>query len=317
MVRLLPFVCLLLVVGAVSCEKSPEPAKTTPAATAIHTNQQMFQAKGVVINLKRESKEIEIKHEEIPGYMPAMTMPFDVKSTNELAGIAPGDAVSFRMIVTDTEGWIDQIKKIGIAPTNNPTTNALAGQGKIRIVRDVEPLNVGDAFPEYTFTNQFGQRVSTSQFKGQALAITFIFTRCPFPNFCPFTARNFAAAQQALLERTNAPKNWQLLTISFDPDFDTPPVLKAFGETYKYDPKHWTLATGAIVDIIAIGEQFGLIFQPEQTGTISHNLRTAVIDAAGRVQKIIVGNSWTPDELVDEMVKAAEVRPKSEGRNPK
>jgi protein SCO1/2 len=273
------------------------------------------------MKVKPESKEIEVKHEEIPGYMPAMTMPFDVKTTNELAGLAPGDAVSFRMIVTDTEGWIDQIKKIGSAPTNNPATaaNPLAGQpaeGKIRIVRDVEPLSIGDPLPEYAFTNQFGQRITTSQFKGQALAITFIFTRCPFPNFCPFTARNFAVAQQTLSARTSGPTNWHLLTISFDPDFDTPPVLKAFGESYKYDPAHWTLATGAIVDIMAIGEQFGLVFQPEQTGTISHNLRTVVIDAAGRVQKNLVGNSWTSDELAEEMVKAAGVTPKSKAPNP-
>src|SRR5205823_13413443 len=127
-----------LIVGAVSCEKSPEPRKTVPARTATHTNQQVFQVKGVVMAVKPETKEITIKHEEVPGYMEAMTMPFDVKSTNELAGIAPGDAVSFRMIVTDTEGWIDQIKKIGTAPTNNPAalSNPLAGQAaadKIRI----------------------------------------------------------------------------------------------------------------------------------------------------------------------------------------
>jgi len=95
----------------------------------------------------------------------------------------------------------------------------------------------------------------------------------------------------------------------FDPDFDTPPVLKAYGEVYKYDPERWTLATGAIVDIIAIAEHFGLVFQPDQTGTINHNLRTVVIDAAGRVQKIIIGNTWTSNELVEEMVKAAGVKP--------
>jgi protein SCO1/2 len=315
--RLLPLGCLLLIMGTVSCEKSPEPTKSTAAPAAARTNQQIFQVKGVVMKVKPESKEIEIKHEEVPGYMPAMTMPFDVKNTNELTGLASGDAVSFRMIVTDTEGWIDQIKKIGTAPTNNPATkeNSLAGQPgaeKIRIVRDVEPLSIGDPLPEYAFTNQFGQRVTTSQFKGQALAITFIFTRCPFPNFCPFTARNFAGAQQTLLARSNGPTNWHLLTISFDPAFDTPPVLKSFGETYKYDPAHWTLATGAMIDIMAIGEQFGLVFQPEQTGTISHNLRTAVIDAAGRVQKIIIGNSWTSDDLAEEIAKAAEAKPTSE-----
>jgi protein SCO1/2 len=128
-------------------------------------------------------------------------------------------------------------------------------------------------------------------------------------------------AQRTLLARTNGPANWHLLTISFDPEFDTPQRLKAFGETYNYEPDRWSLATGSIVDVMAIGEQFGLVFQTEQSGTISHNLRTAIIDAGGRVQKVIVGNSWTSDDLVAEIVKAAAVNPKAEGvredQNPK
>jgi protein SCO1/2 len=297
----------------ISCEKPPKPAGAASAPQAAHTNRQTFQVNGVIVKLNTGGREVEIKHEEIPGYMPAMTMPFDVKETNELAGMAAGDRVSFRMIVTDTEGWIDQVKKLGSANTNEAVVVAGPGGGqaatdKIRIVRDVEPLNVGDPLPEYHFTNQLGQRISTAQFKGQALAITFIFTRCPFPNFCPFTAHSFQQTQQKLLAKADGPKNWHLLTISFDPAYDTPKVLKAYGEVYKYDPARWTLATGAMIDIIALGEQFGLVTQPDQAGTISHNLRTVVIDAAGRVQKNIVGNSWTSDELVEEMVKAAGVK---------
>jgi protein SCO1/2 len=314
MVRLLRILCFAAVALLVSCDKPPKLAEPAAKPSPTHTNRQTFQVKGVVVNVKPGAKEVEIKHEEIPGYMPAMTMPFDVRDTNELTGLASGDTVSFRMIVTDTEGWIDQIRKLSSAATNQPII--FFGQesnrpttSPVRIVRDVEVLKIGDPLPEYHFTNQFGQRVSTTQFKGQALAITFLFTRCPFPTFCPFTAHNFTATQQKLSVRPDGPKNWHLLTISFDPEFDTPRVLKAYGETYQYDPERWTLSTGAIVDIMAIAEQFGLIFQPEQTGIISHNLRTVVIDAAGRVQKIIVGNSWTSDELVDEMVKAAGAKP--------
>jgi protein SCO1/2 len=307
-------ICLAALALLVSCEKPPKVAGAASNPATAHTNRQTFQVKGVIVNVKPGAKEVEIKHEEIPGYMPAMTMPFDVRDANELAGLATGDTVSFRMIVTDTEGWIDQIRKLSSAATNQPIVVVEPGSNRpatsqVRIVRDVEVLNVGDPLPEYHFTNQFGQRISTAQFKGQALAITFIFTRCPFPAFRPFTAHNFAQTQQKLLARPDGPKNWHLLTISFDPEFDTPRVLKAFGEAYQYDPERWTLSTGAIVDIMAIGEQFGLVFQPEQTGIISHNLRTVVIDAAGRVQKIIVGNSWTSDDLVEEMVKGAGVKP--------
>src|SRR5262249_33479455 len=149
--------------------------------------------------------------------------------------------------------------------------------------------------PDYHFTNQLGQAVSTAQFKGQALAITFLFTRCPFPNFCPLMANNFAEVQKKLGMMTNAPANWHLLTISFDPEFDTPAVLARYAEAHGADANRWTFATGALVDVRAIGEQFGLVFWNEEAGIISHNLRTVVIDSSGRVQKIFTGNDWQPE----------------------
>jgi protein SCO1/2 len=204
------------------------------------------------------------------------------------------------MVVTDKDGWIDEIKKLGTAiPT------ALGTTGQLRIVRDVVPLDVGDPMPQYHFTNQFGRPLSTTQFKGQALAINFLFTRCPFPTFCPLTANNFSETQQKLLAMPNAPTNWQLLTISFDPEFDTPSILKGYGERYKYDPSHWSLVTGALIDITAIAEQFGQTFWHDETGGISHNLRTVIVDASGRVQRIIVGNKWNSSELAEELLKAA------------
>jgi protein SCO1 len=305
MFRLFLLLSLTVFVLTPPCGKaSPAPASPNSRTAPANTNQQVYQVKGTVIEVLPKEKTVKIKHEEIPGYMPAMTMPFDVKNTNELAGLEAGDAVSFRMIVTGKEGWIDQIRKLGVAERNNlPTT------GPFRLVRDVEPLNVGDLMPEYRFTNQLGQAVNTAQFKGQALAITFLFTRCPFPTFCPLMANNFAEAQKKLLAMTNGPTNWHLLTISFDPQFDTPAVLKSYAEFHGYDPRHWTFATGALIDITAIGEQFGLAFWHDETGGISHNLRTVVVDARGRVQKMFVGNKWTSDELVEEMVKAAKKAP--------
>ncbi len=289
---------LILVLPLAACRQESD--QTPPPATSASTNQRIFQVKGVILAVKAQETQVEIKHEEIPGYMPAMTMPFDVKDTNELAGLEPGEPVSFRMIVTATEGWIDQIRKRGPA-----ATNALPTTGPFRHVRDVAPLNLGDPLPVYQFTNQFGQAFSTAQFKGQALAITFLFTRCPFPTFCPRTASNFGDAQKKLLALPNGPTNWHLLTISFDPEFDKPALLKAYAQSYGYDPEHWSFATGDLVDITAIGEQFGLVFWRDETGSISHNLRTAVVDASGRVQKVFVGNQWTADDLVREMVPAA------------
>jgi len=265
------------------------------------TNQKVFEVKGVVVGLMPTSKIAEIKHEAIPGYMPAMTMPFPVKDTNELAGLHTNDVISFRLVDAGDEGWVEAIKKISAATNDTPST------GTFYQVRDVEPLNEGDLLPEYQFTNQFGKSFSTKDFKGQALAITFLFTRCPFPNYCPLMANNFGQAQKQLLARPKGPSNWHLLTISFDPEFDTPAVLKDYAEFHGANPKRWTFATGALADVTAIAEQFGLVFLREN-GSISHNLRTVVVDGSGRVQKIFIGNEWTPDELVAEMVKAAAVK---------
>jgi len=294
---------ILLVAGLLEvsgCGRAPEAPLHGEAVTPPNTHQKIFEVKGVVIAVKPREKSIEIKHEEIPGYMPAMTMPFDVRNTNELAGLQPGDSVSFRMLVTDTEGWIDQIRKLA-----TPATNLTPTSSPLRLVREVEPLSVGDPLLDYHFTNQLGQAISTAQFKGNALAITFLFTRCPFPNFCPLMANHFAEAQQKLLTMPNAPTNWQLLTISFDPDFDKPAILKAYAERYKYDPAHSSFATGALIDITALAEQVGLTFWHDETGNISHNLRTVVVDASGRVRKIFSGNQWSSSELVQEMLNAA------------
>ncbi len=281
-----------------SCQRAPERPGGT-AAASINTNQQVFRVNGVVRSVDLKQHQVEIRHEAIPGYMPAMTMPFGVKDTNELGGLQPGQPISFRLTVTESDGWIDQIQKLDLPATNGPPAAS-----SLRQVRDVEPLSPGDPLPSYSLTNQFGQSFATSGFRGQALALTFLFTRCPFPTFCPRMAANFEETQQKLLAGPQSPTNWHLLTISFDPEFDTPAVLKAYGESRHYDPRHWTFATGAVIDVTAIGEQFGLAFWREQPGTISHNLRTAVVDPGGRVQKIFEGNTWTSDELVAEMRKA-------------
>jgi protein SCO1/2 len=299
MVRIYALLLMLVLGFAVSCEKSAESSPGGREVSSKTSTQQVFQVKGLVVAVKPREKTVEIKHEEIPGYMPAMTMPFDVRDTNELAGLQPGQRVSFRLLATDTEAWIDQVQKLG------ETTNSIPTNSFIRRARDVEPLQVGDALPDYRLVDQFGQQIHTSQFKGRALAITFLFTRCPYPTFCPLMANHFEEVQQLFLKMSNAPTNWHLLTISFDPDFDKPEVLKGYAETHHYDPAHWSFATGELIDITALGEQVGLTFWHDTNGSISHNLRTVVIDAGGRVQKIFEGNAWTVAELAEEMVKGS------------
>lgn len=292
------------------CEKKPvQPPRpvetnTLPAASTSQnadTNKQVFAVKGVIREVMPDFTEAKIKHEEIPGYMPAMIMTFAVKDTNELIGLKSNDVVSFQMVVTENDAWIERVQKL-----SEPPPTELPTRKSTRVVRDVEPLNVGDLVPEYHFTNQLGEKVSMSQFKGKAVAITFIFTTCPFPTFCPLMSKNFAETQKKLKAMPNALTNWHLLEISFDPEKDTPEVMKAYAQNYDYDPKHWSFVTGDLIDITAMTEQFGVMFYREG-GLLNHNLRTAVIDTNGRLQAILPHNKWTSDELVAEIVKAAAV----------
>ena len=278
---------------------------TSEKRSSISEEGTTYQVKGVIKEIAADRMQARIEHETIPGYMEAMTMMFDVKDSNELASLQANDQVSFRMIVTEDDGWIDQVKKIGtVAPSTNPPP--------MRVVRDVEPLKVGDLLPEYKFTNELGKAVSLSDFKGKAVAITFLFTRCPFPTFCPRMATNLKEASKLLKQKSDAPQNWHMLAITIDPDFDTPVVLREYGKTYDYDPAKWSFLTGEHIDITAITEQFGLLYwrpDPKQPLNISHNLRTVVIDANGRVQKILPENKWEAPELAEEIIKAARVPP--------
>lgn len=301
---------MIALIGLSACkpaDKTPaaEPAKS--AATPASTNLQIFQVTGIVQKLETNGTTVVIKHEEIPGYMAKMTMPFEVKDTNELRDVFPGDHVSFRMLVTDDDGWIDQV-------TVYLRTNAPAGAPAYeftRQVRMVEPLEVGDVLPDYPMTNELGQAISLGQFKGQALAFTFIFTRCPFPNFCPRMASNFSDTYKQLKADTNAPTNWHLLSISFDVTFDTPKTLKSYAQRYKYDPEKWNYATGALIEIDALTEQFGLVFARDEGNMINfnHNLRTVVVDTTGKIHKILIGNEWKPEELTEAIKAAAQVKP--------
>ena len=287
-----------LLVGAsavVSCGR-PNPSPNPQSQTSARTN---YQVKGTVKELKVDGRTVVIQHEEVPGYMPAMTMPFKVKNTNELDNLQPEDRVSFRMVVTSDEGWIENVIRLGTAKVDT-----LPSVESFRRVRDVDPLKVGDLMPDYRFTNELGHAMSLKEFKGKALALTFIFTRCPFPEFCPRMSNNFAEAYKRLMMTPNAPTNWHLLSISFDPAYDTPAVLKGYAGRYNYDANHWSFVTGAMIEIDAITEQFGLGFS-RQGPTINHNLRTVVVDANGRVRRILTGNEWKAAELVEEIGRAA------------
>ncbi len=268
----------------------------TPGLAEVSSGVRTFRAQGVVRELKSDGKTIVITHEAIANYMEAMTMPFRVKEPRDLAGLRSGDTITFRLNVTEEESWIDQVIKTG---GGRPGRSVLASEdSKPRPARPRHPLL------DYKFTNELGQAVSLGDFQGQALAITFFFTRCPIPDYCPRLSKNFAEASRKLSSLPNAPTNWHFLSVTFDPSFDTPAILKAYGEGYGYNPARWNFLTGPLDKIGELASQSDVTFKPEN-GFLNHNFRTLIIDATGHLQTVFpVGGNLT-DAIVSEVLKAA------------
>jgi len=270
-------------------------AGSFPLSSGEATNPQLFMAKGTVMELKPDNRTVVIRHEAISNYMVAMTMPFKAKAPEELAGLHRGDEISFQLQVTESESWVKHIAKIGTVSLPPIQTPAQSPPG-----RSNHPLL------DYKFTNELGQAVSLNDFRGQALAITFFYTRCPIPDYCPRLSKNFQEAQQKLESLPGAPANWHLLSISFDPEFDSPQMLKAYGNSYQYNPKHWSFLTGPTNQIGELARQSGVSYQYD-AGTFNHDFRTLIIDANGHLQMVFPTSGDLSDQIVTEIVKAAAV----------
>ena len=255
------------------------------------------------MELKPDGRTVVIQHDAISNYMAAMTMPFKAKAPEELADLHRGDKISFQLQVTESESWVERITKIGtvsLPPVQTPANSPA-----------VQP---GHSLLDYKFTNELGQAVSLSDFRGQALAITFFYTRCPIPEYRPRLSKNFQAAQQKLESLPGAPANWHLLSISFDTEFDSPQLLKAYGNSYQYDPKHWSLLTGPADKIGELARQSGLSYQYDD-GAFNHDFRTLIIDANGHLQMIFPTSGDLSDQIVAEIIKAAAVASQPDAQN--
>ena len=264
------------------------------------SNARLFSVKGVVRELEPAEQTVIISNQAISNYMEAMTMPFKVRDAKELNDLRPGDEVSFRLHVTSTDSWVDQIVRVGTAPASEKP-------GKFSgLPAETPPASGKNPLWHYHFTNELGQPVSLSDFHGQALAVTFFYTRCPLPNFCPRLSKNFEEASQKLEAMSGAPTNWHFLSISFDPRFDTPAMLKAYGDSYQYDPKHWSFLTGPQDKIAKLAEESGVRYESDN-GLINHNFRTLIVDGNGHLQTVFPVTGDFSDSIVAEIIKAAAV----------
>jgi protein SCO1 len=258
-----------------------------------------YELRGVVVAVDPARQQITIAHEDIPRFMPGMTMPFHVRDARLLTGRVPGDVVRATLVVEESDAHLRTIERTGSAAVPDASSTPRP-----------EPLAAGALVPDAAFTDQDGQARHLSDWRGHVLAVTFIYTRCPVPNFCPLMDRHFQRTQQILREEDALRGRVRLLSISVDPAHDTPTVLASHAGKLQADPALWTFLTGNREDIERFASRVGVSLMPADAPAqeIVHNLRTAIIDANGRLAGILRGNEWTPSELVAQLRTAVDRR---------
>jgi protein SCO1/2 len=250
-----------------------------------------FKLQGQVLSVDPNHQQAVIKHEEIKGFMSAMTMPYKLQDPKLADGIQPGDLINATLVVVSNDAYLSEVHKVGTAPLEQAPGTATDVHGEL--------LKPGDAVPNSPFVDQDGKRRDFDSFKGSTVVVTFIYTRCPMPNFCPLMDRQFAEIQRAIAGDASL-KKVHLVSVSFDPATDTPPVLKHHAEELKADPVRWTFLTGQRADIDRFSGHFGVAVtrSPTDPTDITHNLRTAIVDADGKLVKIYIGNEWSPTQVL-------------------
>ena len=260
-------------------------------------NEKRYSLTGKVIAINKTEKTATINHDEIPGYMEPMTMEFKVKNDSDLDKMKPGDRISGDLVVTDTSSWIEIMAITQGGAELTPTT-IVPGEPK-----------PGDEITDFTLVNQDGKPIRLSQYKGRGVALTFVYTRCPQPDQCTLMSTNFAAIEKELQQHADVYAKTHLLSITFDPEYDTPKVMRSYGASHsgRYSDevfKHWEFATGTAEQVKAIAEYFGVrSFKDSATGKeeLIHSLRTAVIDPKGRLVKLYRGNEWKPADIASDL----------------
>jgi protein SCO1/2 len=278
-------VCLMIALGHRS-QNVLKPSASIHGSTPAPTK--TFIVHGTICNVDVANGILRIAHEEIPNYMPAMTMPFTVKDPALLNGLAPGDSVQFELAITDNDSWISHIEKL---PSNERVASSENGAATSVQEREAECLQSGEAFPDFQLVDQDGKPVRLSDFRGKAVVFTFIYTRCPLPNFCPLMSKNFAELEQRLSKEFSG--KYHLMSITMDPDFDRPEVLKDYASRYDASASDWSFATGTTDQIKSVAGLVGLYFAREN-GLITHDLRTALVGPDGRLVHLWKSNVWTP-----------------------
>ena len=262
--------------------------------------QQRYSAKGLVLAVDKEHSLMTVSCEAIPAYMDAMVMPIEVRDARELDGLAPSAMIEFSLVADKEHPYAENVRtrnfdSLELDPLSARRLQLLDGAMDPSLSLD-RVLRVGQAAPDFSLTDQNRERVTLSQFSGRVVAITFVYTRCPFPNFCFRLTNNFARLQKRFAAQMG--RDLILLTISLDPIHDQPETLAEYGRTWNIDPKGWHLLSGPPAEVQKFCGRFGVAFFPDE-GQLIHSLHTLIIDRQGKLAANLEGNEFTAEELGD------------------
>ena len=268
-----------------------------------------YSASGMVLQVDQEHKTLLVSCDSIPGFMEAMTMPFDVRDAKQLDGLSPGMIIAFTIVAEDHASYAEHIQ---VRPYKSVEQDPLTAR-RLKLLNRIsnpdtstQELEIGATVPDFTLIDQVHHRISLSQYAGKVVALNFIYTSCALPNFCYRSANNFGVLQRRFKEQLG--RDLVLLTVTFDPQRDHPEQLAHYAEQWKADPKTWHFLTGNVPDVEHVTSMFGMDYFPEE-GLMSHSLHTAVINRRGVLVANIEGNRFTTNQLGD-LVKTVLSEPK-------
>ena len=276
---------------------------TANAPAVSKSASQQYSVRGTIISTDPSNGEVLLKHDAIVGLMPAMTMPYRLDNTSILSELHPGDLITATLLADhDPAG-----------PTNLRLTNIVViaqGRPDYKPTVNYHVPTKGDDVPNFTLLNQSNHTIDLKQFRGKVVVMTFIYTRCPLADSCPRMSRNFAIIDKALQSDPTLYKDTHLLSVSFDPTFDTPKVLRSYGAAYTGNYvnetfKHWDFAAPSVAELSKMEQFFDVGVTPAKDGTLQHSLSTVVIGKDGKIFAFYPTNDWTTTEVLAEIHSAA------------
>ena len=286
---------LVSALAAASCGGRTGRGDQVPVARRYHL-------KGKVVQVDKPQQHLVIDHEEIPGFMGAMTMPYPVADAATLERVSPGDQITADVVVGDNQVRLENVVVVKKSDGNSAPPGA-----------QLQPSEQGGPVPDFALVNQDGKRIHLGQYHGKSVLLSFIYTRCPLPDYCPLMTHNFAEVEKELGNSPELYGKTHLLSISFDSDYDKPPVLRKYAKAFVTDRgartfEHWEFATVPAAEKVEVTKFFD-VFVSEEQGQITHSLSTAIISPDGRIYKSYNGNDWKPADALADLKASVEADP--------